>query len=260
MDPILPPWMEDAFVTRRREAAAAVVRASFADVFDRLGLVEAADLPPDAFLWRAEEAYGTEGEVWRAGRGRMALLPDGGGEGAVLRPCRRGGWVRRITERRYLLGDRAFRELAVTEGARRRGAPVPEPLAAVQSGAGIGYRAALLTRRIPDARPSPELLDGLSPDACRPLLFRMGAGAGLLHRAGGWHPDLNAHNLLLTAGGGPARVVDLDRGRLFDGPAPRPLVGWAHRRLRRSLRKLGLDAALLAWGAFREGHDRPGGA
>jgi len=67
------------------------------------------------------------------------------------------------------------------------------------------------------------------------------------HAAGGWHADLNANNLLLTAE--TVVIIDLDRGRCdCTNPSKQ------HRnlnRLVRSLHKLGLmPAAAEGWRAL----------
>lgn len=251
MDVELPEWMADAWTTRRREGAAAMVRRDFADAFDRLELLEAADRPPEAL------APGARPFRPGGGRGRLAVLPAGRHGEAVVRPYRRGGLPARLVERTYLLGKRAFREAEATERLRRRRVPVPVPLAAVQSDARpLGYRAALVTRRVTEADPAPRRLRELAGGG-RPLrdaLRRMGRSAGRLHAAGGLHADLNAHNFLLPRDGGDAVVLDFDRARVVGGRAPGFLARMNLRRLRRSLAKLGLDAALAAWEAFEEGY------
>lgn len=254
----LPPDLADAFVTRRADGDFAIVRRDFAPVFDRLGLMAAAHREPDEL--------GPEADVLRpeGGRGDLAVVPAGAAGEAVVRPCRRGGLIRHVLHRRYLFGARALRELILTCRLGRRGVPVAEPLAAVHARVRPGYRAALVTRRVSDARPAPELLAAAEADdvdgPVRTTLLRMGGSVGRLHAVGGVHPDLNVHNFLLPSrGSAPAVILDFDRGRSFDGEAPRLLVRWNLRRLRRSLRKEGLDAALDVWDDFRTAYDRERG-
>lgn len=258
MHTTLPPDLADAFVTRREGGDFAIVRRDFAPVFDRLGLMAAAHREPDEL--------GPEADVLRpeGGRGDLAVVPAGAAGEAVVRPFRRGGLVRHVLHRRYFLGARALRELILTCRLGRRGVPVAEPLAAVHARLRPGYRAALITRRVSDARPAPELLAAEEADAVdgpvRTTLRRMGRSVGRLHAVGGVHADLNVHNFLLPSGGSaPAVILDFDRGRSFDGEAPRLLARWSLRRLRRSLRKEGLDAALDAWDAFRTACERERG-
>ncbi len=281
MDVELPDWMADAWTVRRGDGVAAMVRDDFADQLDRLGLMEAADRPPE------ELAPGARSFRPGGGRGDLAVLPTASLGEVVVRPYRRGGLPARFVERTYLLGNRAFHEAEITERLRRTDVPVPEPLAAVQSDHGLGYRAALVTRRVTGVDPAPDVLAGRAgpggdPDrrrdagrggaereadrrraASRPedadrlhdALRRMGRSAGALHAAGGVHADLNAHNFLLPRGGGDAVILDFDRARVVGGEVPGLLARMNLRRLRRSLDKLGLEAALEAWGAFEEGYD-----
>lgn len=276
----LPAWMAPAWTEIRDGPRAAVVRRDFEDPFRRLGLIRAADLPPAGLSDRARPFRPA------GGRGELALVPAGPLGEAVVRPYRRGGLVAGFVESRYLLGDRAFRELELTLRLRRAGVPAVEPLAAVQSARRPGYRAALVTRFVADARPAPEALRapggggegtaeapggggdpargggrGGDPGAdVRDALRRMGRATRALHEAGGHHPDLNAHNFLLPADRArPAVLLDFDRARKLSAPLPRPLARWSVRRLRRSLAKLGLKRALEAWDAFGEGYaGRPG--
>lgn len=247
----LPDWMSDAWNVRRAGRVTAWVREDFREAFERLGLMEAADRGP------SELAPGARAERLHGGRGELGFVPAGRLGEAVVRPYRRGGLPARLLDRRYFLGSRAFHEAALTENLRRRGVPVPEPLAAVRSEQDWGYRAALVTLRVRGASPAPALLEGRDPEACRPLLGRMGESVGRMHGEGGLHPDLNAHNFLLKdRSREPAVLVDFDRGRIVGGSAPGFYVWLSLRRLRRSLDKLGLEAALEAFDAFEEAHDR----
>lgn len=254
MDVELPDWMADGWTVRRGDGVAAMVRDDFADQLGRLGLMEAADRPPE------ELAPGARPFRPGGGRGDLAVLPTASLGEVVVRPYRRGGLPARFVERTYLLGDRAFHEAEITERLRRSDVPVPEPLAAVQSDHGIGYRAALVTRRVTGADPAPDVLAGRAgpggdADRLRDALRRMGRSAGALHAAGGVHADLNAHNFLLPRGGDDAVILDFDRARVVGGEVPGLLARMNLRRLRRSLDKLGLEAALEAWSAFEEGYD-----
>ena len=110
--------------------------------------------------------------------------------------------------------------------------PVPKPVAARYSRAGLCYRCDLITQRIMAAEP----LSGVIAARALPesLWHGVGATVARLHRAGVDHADLNAHNLLLDVRG-QISVIDFDRGRL------RAPGAWASRnlqRLRRSLEKV----------------------
>jgi len=178
---------------------------------------------------------------------RSAIAPVSGGRGAawfiergseqwVLRHYRRGGWMARVTEDRYLwTGEdevRAFAEYRLLETLVAGGLPVPVPVAARYERRGFWYRCDLITRRIPGARSLTAVLAD-SPLA-QPSWALVGATIARLHRAGVDHADLNAHNILID-GRGAVSVVDFDRGRIRGAGA------WAGRnlsRLQRSLRKI----------------------
>lgn len=264
MEVELPDWMADDWTVRREAGAAALVRRDFVDAFDRLGLLEAASLPPE------ELAPGARPFRPAGGRGELGVLPAVGHGEVVIRPYRRGGLPARFVERTYLLGDRAFHEAEITERLRRAGVPVPEPVAAVQSDHGPGYRAALLTLRILGGVPAPERLgeavesgdpertgggEEREPGPLRDALRRMGRSAGRMHAAGVVHADLNAHNFLLPGGGSDAVILDFDRARHVGRGAAEWLGRMNLRRLRRSLDKLELGAALERWDAFEEAYE-----
>lgn len=245
----LPLWLRGAFDAVRDGPAAAIVRRDFLTTFRKLGLLGG----PEAVDRTAEELRPA------GGRGGARIVEAGELGEAVLRPYRRGGLPGRFLRQRYFLGNRAFQELIVTERLRRTGVPVAEPLAAVQVARLPGYVALLATRRVAEARPLSALLrENPGVERAATLLRRAGRTVRLLHEAGGWHADLHAGNLLLRPGDdAPAVLLDLDRARAFPPPLPRPLARRNHRRLRRSLEKLGLSDALRAWPAFDEGCREP---
>jgi 3-deoxy-D-manno-octulosonic acid kinase len=190
-------------------------------------------------------------EFWRS-RGELLAVTGGRGSawfiasGArqwVLRHFRRGGFIARLSQDRYVWtgesGVRAFAEWRLLDVLTRRGLPVPQPVAARYQRTGLCYRCDLITRRIVNAQPlSAALAQGALSE---PLWRAVGATVARLHRAGVDHADLNAHNLLLDVAGDVGgvedaiSVIDFDRGRLrAQGP-------WASRnlqRLRRSLAKI----------------------
>lgn len=192
------------------------------------------------------------------GRGSAWILPTRSFGDVVVRPFRRGGWISRFVERRYILGARAFKELEVTEGLRRDGAPVPEVLAAVQERIrpGPGYAACIVTRRINGTVPAAEALARVSPGELQVLMEDIGRAIRRCHQAGGWHADLNAWNLLVPSARPDltVTVIDWDRGRLMPRGVPERARRGNLSRLARSLRKLDLAAAIDAWPALEKGY------
>ena len=208
------------------------------------------NLPQDA----AESLF--DPEFWRS---RGELLDVRGGRGSawfiasgarlwVLRHFRRGGFIARWSRDTYVwMGEdevRAFAEWRLLDLLKRRGLPVPQPVAARYQRSGLRYRCDLITQRILDAEPlSAALAQGALPEA---RWRAVGAAVARLHRAGADHADLNAHNILLDAGGNVS-LIDFDRGRLR---APGAWSARNLRRLRRSLAKISRD---LPSGRFSDG-------
>jgi len=177
-----------------------------------------------------------------------------------VRHYRRGGALGRLLGDRYLrVGlPRPFREVRASEAARARRVPTPRVVAAVTYLHGPVYRADLAVRWIPEAIELGDLLfdperRGLSGAADRKEALReAGILIRRLARAGIQHRDLNAHNILLRwSGGAPeAYVVDLDRCRITEEPAPGAIPGM-RARLIRSIRKLERREGLeVPWGEF----------
>jgi 3-deoxy-D-manno-octulosonic acid kinase len=195
-------------------------------------------LPEPAPDWFRAEAWAQAGGIVAryGGRGE-ALAVDGFFGAAVLKSYRRGGLVQRVVRKRYAwLGiDRArsVREWRVLRALHEAGLPVPEPLAAFVHRIGPTYEAALLTRRIRDARPLSEVAADFDAGRWRDVdaLIDRFANAGLVHA------DLNATNILV-APDESLWMIDFDRARISDRPVrPAPM----HARLARSLAKLGID-------------------
>lgn len=242
----VPADLADEFELHRGPGRSALVRSEFNSAFEALGL-----LTSPVADERAQATAGGRGGAW---------IADAGIEGEiVVRPGRRGGWAGKLVRARYFAGDRFLEELVLTERLRRRGAPVPEPLAAVRRQRRIGYETWLVTRRIPGAAPAADVLAAVPPERLPEVLRAMGRAVQALHRAGGDHADLNAWNVLIgnhdVGSGEPrAHLVDLDRGRLRPAPLGARRAGANLARLRRSLRKLGLEDALAAWPEFERGY------
>ncbi|HWU75314.1 MAG TPA: 3-deoxy-D-manno-octulosonic acid kinase [Rhodanobacter sp.] len=185
-------------------------------------------------FWRRRGALRTQA----GGRGGVAIIATTAGDG-VLRHYRRGGLVARLLGDRYLWTGagrtRPFREFRLLAQIARLGLPGPAVIAARYVRHGLFYSADLITRRIADARTLAECI------AERQLDGDLAAAVGVLiarfHRAGIWHADLNAHNVLVTPAG--LYLIDFDRGRQRT-----PAAAWQRanlQRLHRSLCKLGAE-------------------
>jgi 3-deoxy-D-manno-octulosonic acid kinase len=182
--------------------------------------------------WRGQDALRTQA----GGRGGVAIIAAPIGE-CVLRHYRRGGLVAALMGDRYLwLGadhTRPFAEFRLLAEVAQLGLPGPAAVAARYCRRGLFYSADLITRRIADASTLAECLAAGRLDG--ELAEEVGALVARFHRAGIWHADLNAHNVLVTSG--ELYLIDFDRGRLRS-----PATAWQQanlQRLRRSLLKLG---------------------
>ncbi len=199
------------------------------------GLVAQAQFAADWFeqdYWRTQNAAREDA----GGRGGVMLAQSPFGAW-VLRHYRRGGMVARVMGDRYLWSGaertRGFAELRLLAELHRRGLDVPRPVAARYQRNGVHYRADLITQYIANAPTLAQCLRDKGIDAASSQ--RVGEAIARLHNAGGYHADLNAHNVLLDT----QRVwlIDFDRGELRA-----PQRGWQLEnlaRLRRSLIKLG---------------------
>jgi 3-deoxy-D-manno-octulosonic acid kinase len=170
-----------------------------------------------------------------AGGRRSVYFLRTDGEQWVLRHYRRGGLAARLSNDRYLwrgaTRTRGVREWRLLAELYRRGLPVPAPIAAAYVRSPLTYQADLITVAIPASQ---TLADAITGAALAESQWRMiGRTIARFHAHGAHHADLNAHNVLLTAG--VIYILDFDRGRL------RARGGWEQRvfqRLRRSLEKI----------------------
>ena len=186
--------------------------------------------------------YGDRARPVDAGGRQAAWFVDGDGWQGVLRRYRRGGLVAKVSRDAYLWqGEsrtRSFREYRLLATMREQGLNVPAPLAAGYWRQGLMYRAAIIVERIPDVRPLAHLLD-------EPVWDAVATAIAAMHRAGVWHADLNAFNILLDAHG-HAWLIDFDRGTA-GGISPSQRRANLL-RLRRSLEKIGGERGMAMWG------------
>jgi 3-deoxy-D-manno-octulosonic acid kinase len=191
-----------------------------------------------AASWFDPKWWSRRGEVRQSAEGRGgALFIDADGRRLVLRHYRRGGWIARLSNDRYLWRaaslTRSFIEWHLLYMMHRAGLPVPKPVAAGYRRTGrYSYSADLLTEQIPEVSSLATRLAAAS----LPLSNWIAIGRCLrrFHRDGVCHADLNAHNVLLNDAQ-QVWLVDFDRGSLR-----RPGL-WCDGnlvRLRRSIEKI----------------------
>ncbi|MBT8141982.1 MAG: 3-deoxy-D-manno-octulosonic acid kinase [Gammaproteobacteria bacterium] len=134
----------------------------------------------------------------------------------VLRQYRRGGLFGRVIKQSYFFSGesrvRSFAEWRLLQSLREQDLPVPEPVAAMYFRLGPYYRAAILTRYIPETRTLSQLLSkqGNIPWS------GIATAIHQLHRAGLIHGDLNAHNILIDKNDS-VTVIDLDKSGYLPG-------------------------------------------
>ncbi len=195
--------------------------------------------PANPVLHAEKVQAGGRAAAWFIRLGRRA---------AVLRHYRRGGWAQRLLSDQYLwLGAtraRSFTEFSIMHAMWSSGLPVPQPLAAAVWRVGLLYRAALVTARIPDARP-------LAVISNAEVWFEAGRVIADMHDAGVWHADLNVFNLMVDD---QLRVwlIDFDRAR--QGRMTQALRAENLARLLRSLRKVAPDLESDCWPALTRGY------
>lgn len=155
------------------------------------------------------------------GRGSSLFLQPTPGASTqwVLRPYRRGGFMAKLSQSRYvwtgLERTRAFREMRLTAALFEQGLPVPRPIAACVTHHGLTYEAALITQRIPGTRALADCLhdEPMPAEGLSTVLASVGHMVRRFHDHGLDHVDLNARNILIDTQGTPW-LIDLDRCRL----------------------------------------------
>ena len=184
-------------------------------------------------LWAFRNAL--DGEA--VGRGSTLFINAPFGP-AVLREYLRGGWVAKVSQRNYFFTtvarSRPFREFNILADLHGQGLPVPRPVAALCEHRGLTSTGSIITMRIEHTGTLADLLPGdVQPDDN--MWENVGRCIRQLHRAGAWHADLNARNILLD-GEMKAYLIDFDRARLMPGTEVNGKRNLE--RLKRSLEKL----------------------
>ena len=190
------------------------------------------------------------------GRGTAWLVDTPAGR-MFLRHYHRGGMVARANADRYLWTGftraRPVREFRALADAHAAGLPVPAPVAGRVVRTGLWYRADILIAAI-DVDMT--LAERIAHKDVSVDWAGAGRAIGAVHRAGWFHADLNAHNVLF-AWDGRVWIVDFDRARRM-----RPGARWQRAnmaRLHRSLLKVARgDASAIAegWSVLRATYAR----
>ena len=179
-----------------------------------------------------------------AGRGNTFFI-QWHGRTLVLRYYRRGGLVRHVSDRRYLFSGmqntRAYREFQVLMHLQTVGLPSSRPFACQVIRSGLTYTASMITYRIQGETLTASLLqdDGLSSVLLEnEALWRsIGHTIARFHKAGIYHADLNAHNIMLDDNA-DVYLIDFDRARIRTQPAINNWCLTNMRRLEVSLKKI----------------------
>ncbi|MBI3249252.1 MAG: hypothetical protein HYZ50_22355 [Deltaproteobacteria bacterium] len=177
------------------------------------------------------------------GRGIVGRVPLEDGTHAIVRQYRRGGFVRHFVHDLYW--GRPFRpltELVCTETARRQGVPTIEALAAGVTKLGGGfYRGVFISREAVGYLNLWEWLQQRpGPPGREAVLTAVAQAIRQMHDAGIFHADLNLTNILVgpDATRSEARIIDFDRGYVYQKPLSQSLREKNLQRFHRSLHKL----------------------
>lgn len=171
------------------------------------------------------------------GRGKTYIFRFAGGSG-VVRYCKRGGLLPRLSSEMYLLANRPLREFQIHGYLFEQGLDVPEPLGVLWERHGLSFSGAVVTRWI-DAQDLRGFLLSHSGDSVS-VLQRVGESIRRMHEAGVYHADLNVGNLLV--GNDTVYIIDFDNARRIERLGNR-LRFRNLLRLRRSLDKCGFPRA-----------------
>jgi 3-deoxy-D-manno-octulosonic acid kinase len=206
-------------------------------------------LVPEPVLQRFDPSYPpSQAQVVASGGRAAAWFVQLQPVEAVLRHFKRGGLMARVVRDRYLwLGlarTRSFAEFDLLRLMWRAGLPVPRPLGAAVWQGRLTYRAALLTERIPQARP-------LALCSEPQVWLEAGRVVAQMHQFEVWHADLNVFNLLVDAQD-KVWIIDLDRGCRKALTATQRAENLS--RLLRSVRKVAPELEAKCWHVFKQGY------
>lgn len=181
-------------------------------------------------------------DKWRAKTDSQALSGGRGGSQKiqlqekwyVLRQYLRGGMIAGLMKDRYLWTGlkhcRPFLEQQAIKHAIQNELPVPEVVAYSLTRSGLYYRAAIISRYIPNQGTlASYLYDRQLPEH---KWSELGKLIKRMHEVGICHADLNANNILITEDFG-FYVIDFDKAEIMSCYGD-----WAHNNIHRLLRSL----------------------
>lgn len=184
------------------------------------------------------EALAQHGLLTGEAQGRgTTYFAEIAGQDCVLRHYRRGGMVAGLLGDRYwratLPESRAWREWHLLADLAEQGLPVPVPVAARVITRGPFYRADIIMQRLAGTR---SLCQALQAGQLSEAQWQaIGQCIRRFHKAGVYHADLNAHNILLDEKN-TVWLIDFDKGEIRPPARDWQMANLA--RLRRSLGKL----------------------
>jgi 3-deoxy-D-manno-octulosonic acid kinase len=213
-DPLIP----HGFSLIKREGAKLIIRDIYKDRLMDKGIHD----PGALILRQGDKAQFMEG------RGLLASLPlaGKGPERMVIRHYEHGGIFRALTRDLFLAGSRPFRELIITEMARKAGLPTMEVLAAIKSLVFWPfYKGNLVSKEIPN---SVDLIQYFTRggkgrvqkrlDEKRKLIHQAGRLVRKMHEVGIYHSDLHLKNFIVEMGEGgmgSLYIIDFDRSKII---------------------------------------------
>jgi 3-deoxy-D-manno-octulosonic acid kinase len=162
------------------------------------------------------------------GRGLLVSLPLQGkdSERMVIRHYEHGGIFRALTRDLFLAGARPFRELIITEMAKKAGLPTMEVLAAIKTRLlWPFYKGDLVSKEIPN---SVDLIQYFTRwgesrnqkqlSEKRKLIYQAGRLVRKVHEVGIYHFDLHLKNLIVEMGEEGVKslyIIDFDRSKII---------------------------------------------
>ncbi|MDR0498585.1 MAG: hypothetical protein LBH03_02475 [Holophagales bacterium] len=166
------------------------------------------------------------------GRGGLIQVGD-----LILRPYRRGGWVRYLNKNIYLTAGRFKAEYDVHTALWDAGLPTVEPLGYAYRRRSWGVEGVFITRRA-DSIPWPKMWGNVDCDSQAAQIAQLIKSLSIW---GLWAPDLNATNFIVTPNG---QILALDWDKASWTPKSDLLKNYWE-RLERSMCKLNAPAALI---------------